>query len=305
MLSDAIDRYVALNRAAGRVFNEQARNLANYAAFAESRGEQHVRTQTVLDWSQRAPSVRRRRELILTVRCFALAMMVENPVHEVPSAELQPRAPYTRPEPYIFSRGQIAALVANAEACATRHCPVPGQYTTLFGLIAATGLRFSEALGLDVGDITADGLLIRAAKRKGRRLLPLHATTDAALDRYMRARSRVRVDTDAVFLADGGGRLAKGTARQVFHRILAATGLKGAAKGGRNPRIHDLRHSFAVRSLEACATNRTLTARHMVALSTWLGHASIVGTYWYLEGTPELMRRIAEQTEAFCQEGAP
>ena len=304
MLSDSVDRYVSLHRAAGHVFSQTARILAAFASFSEERGDTHVRVQTCLDWVHRFSSARQRRRFLLAVRRFALAMAAEDLRHEVPSPNLLPLAPYTRPQPYIFSPSQIAALIAAAEDCATVRCPVPGQFPTLFGLVAVTGLRISEAIALDAGDITEDGLLVRLAKNRGRRLLPLHATTEAALSRYLQNRSRVTVDTDAVFLGDNGERLKYDTAWRVFTRMLHATGLKGAAAKGRNPRIHDLRHSFSVRSLEACATGRTRTARHMAALSNYLGHSTIDHTYWYIEGTPLLMRRIAERTEAFRREGA-
>jgi integrase len=108
-----------------------------------------------------------------------------------------------------------------------------------------------------------------------------------------------------MFLGDRGGRLSEGTVRGTFRRMLALTGLTGAAHGGRNPRIHDLRHTFAVRSLEACAAERGAVARHMVALSSWLGHVNIVDTYWYLEGTPAVLGRIAASTEAFAAGDRP
>ena len=118
---------------------------------------------------------------MLTVRKFALAMVAEDPMHEVPSLELLPRSSYSRPKPYIYSRSAICALINNAEAGATRGCPVPTQYPTMFGLIASTGMRLGEAMALDVADVTVDGLLIQGAKRGGRRLLPLHPTTDAVM----------------------------------------------------------------------------------------------------------------------------
>lgn len=305
MLSRDVERYVALQRASGFIFNHQARVLESYADFAAAKGECSVRVQTVLDWSRHAASPQRRRTLLLTVQRFALAMIAEEPRHEVPSADLLPRAKRARQQPYIYSAAEIEALVACAEVSATRGCPVPGQYPTLFGLLAATGMRVSEALALDLDDITADGLLIREAKRKGRRLLPLHPTADDALRRHLAARRRARVKSDAIFfLADGGGRLAYGTAANVFHRMLDRTGLTHAAAGGQNPRIHDLRHSFAVKSLAACGSDRNTIAQHMVGLSTYLGHVNISDTYWYLEGTPALMRQIADRGEAFCSGGA-
>lgn len=303
MLRHDVERHVALQRASGFIFNDQGRVLKSYADFATAKGECFVRVQTVLDWSRHAASLQRRRTLLLTVRRFALAMSAEEPIHEVPSADLLPRAKRARQKPYIYSDDEIAALVEAAEKSATRGCPVPGQYPTLFGLLAASGMRVSEALALDLGDITADGLLIRAAKRKGRRLLPLHPTTDDALQRHLAARRRVPAKTDAFFLADGGGRLAYGVALAVFHRMLDQIGLAHAAAGGRNPRIHDLRHSFAVRSLAACGSDRSTIAQHMVGLSTYLGHVNISDTYWYLEGTPALMRQIADRGEAVCTGG--
>ena len=305
MLSAAVERYIALMRACGFIFDAQAGLLTDYAAFAEAHGDTHVRTATVVDWSRKGSSPRRRRTIYLTVRRFALAAVAEDVHHEVPPPDLLPRAAKQRPTPYIYAADKIAALVVVADQAASRCCRVPGQYRVLFGLLAATGMRISEALGLDLGDVTPDGLLIREAKRRGRRLLPLHQTVDAALEAYLVQRARIPDVSDALFLGDRDGRLCEGTARGVFHRMLALTELTGAAQGGRNPRIHDLRHTFAVRSLEACAANRDAVARHMVALSIWLGHVNIVSTYWYLEGTPVVLGQIAASTETLVAGDRP
>lgn len=306
MLSEAVDRYVALHRAAGRVFEDAALHLADYAAFAQARGEDHVRTRTALEWARWGKSARQRRRRLLIVRRFAEAMAAESDGHEVPPADLLPRTPYVRPKPYIYSPAEIASLLAAADACSTAGCPVAGQYRVLFGLIACTGLRVSEALGIDLGDMAGEELLIRSAKRKGRRLLPLHATARTVLGRHVAARHRVQAGTDALFLADSRRRLSSKVVWKVFQRMLVRTGLKGKGSEGRNPRIHDLRHTFSVRSLEALrATDRTVATRHMVALSTWLGHSRVEGTYWYLDAAPELMRQIAGQTEKHYKEGAP
>jgi integrase len=305
MLRRDMERYVALQRVSGFLFDVQARALGSYVAFATNAGDTFVRTARVLDWSLCAASAQRRRTLLLTVRRFALALTAEEPRHEVPSADLLPRGKRARQQPYIYSVAEIKALVACAEEMATRGCPVPGLFPTLFGLLAATGMRISEALALDMGDITEDGILIRQAKRKGRRLLPLHPTTTQALSWYLGVRQGVGAGCDAVFLADAGGRLSYGAVRRVFLRMLQRTGLAHAAKWGRHPRIHDLRHSFAVRSLEACGPDRRAIARHMIGLSTYLGHVNISDTYWYLEATPALMRQIATRGEAHLERGAP
>lgn len=300
MLSAAVERHVTLMRACGFVFDEQAELLTDYASFAEGRGETYVRTEAVLAWSCKAASPLRRRTLYLTIRRFALIAVAEDARHEVPPPDLLPRAARLRPAPYIYAPEDVAALVAVADRVASRRCRVPGQYGVLVGLLAATGMRISEALGLDLADITPDGILIREAKRRGRRLLPVHLTVEAALRTHLVRRARVPDASEAIFLGDRGGRLSDSTVRSTFPRMLTLAGLTGGARGGRNPRIHDLRHTFAVRSLEACASGRGAVARHMVALSTWLGHVNIVDTYWYLEGTPVVLRRIAESTEAFA-----
>lgn len=305
MLRRDMERYIALRRACGYRFDQQARILEKFVTFATSAGDIFIRTSRVLDWSLYAASAQRRRTLLLTVRSFALALTAEDPRHEVPSADLLPRAKRARQQPYIYSGAEIEALIACADEMATCGCPVPGLYPTLFGLLAATGMRISEALALDMGDITADGILIRRAKRKSKRLLPLHPTAIRALSRYLDVRRRVHAGCDAIFLADAGGRLSYGVARHVFVRMLKKTGLAHAAKGGRHPRIHDLRHSFAVRSLEACGPDRGDIARHMVGLSTYLGHLNISDTYWYLEATPTLMRQIAARGEAYLEGGTP
>ena len=159
MLTRDVERYVALQRASGFIFNHQARVLESYADFAAAKGECSVRVQTVLDWSRHAASPRRRRTLLLTVQRFALAMIAEEPCHEVPSADLLPRAKRARQQPYIYSAAEIEALVACAEVSATRGCPVPGQYPTLFGLLAATGMRVSEALATRSGYFACSGSL--------------------------------------------------------------------------------------------------------------------------------------------------
>jgi len=182
MLRREMERYVAVQRTSGFIFDDQARVLESYVAFAIAAGDMFVRTQRVLDWSLRTTSAQRRRTLLLTVRRFALWLTAESARHEVPDADLLPRARRARQQPYIYSSAKIEALVHCAEETATRGCPVPGLYPTLFGLLAATGMRISEALALDMSDITADGILIRHAKRKGRRLLPLSVVDGRQVD---------------------------------------------------------------------------------------------------------------------------
>jgi integrase/recombinase XerD len=167
--------------------------------------------------------------------------------------------------------------------------------------LAATGLRVSEALHLRVSDITADGLLIRKTKFQKTRLVPLHDTAVKGLARYLVHRQKMRRGGDHVFVSDDGQPLVYWKVHSVFRTLLKSAGIKPS--GGRWPRIHELRHTFAVRALESSPTGRQRIGQHMVALATYLGHVNINATYWYLETTPELLRDIAVVTENFARGG--
>jgi integrase len=209
-----------------------------------------------------------------------------------------------RRAPYIYKSHDIVRLLRAATALEPAGSIRPIMYTTLFGLLAATGIRIAEALTLQVDDVTSDGLVIRESKFHKSRLLPVHTTTRQALDGYLIARRRAAVADHALFISVAGKSLPHATVRNVFLGLLDRTKLRGA-HAGRDPRIHDLRHTFAVRSLEQCRHDSNAIARHIVALSTYLGHAHVTDTYWYLQATPVLMGQIAEAGEALLMGGAP
>jgi integrase len=179
----------------------------------------------------------------------------------------------------------------------------PRTYAALISLLAATGLRISEALHLLVSDITSDGLLIRRTKFQKTRLVPLHETAVTGLGNYLTRRQEMRRGGDHVFVSDEGQPLVYWKVRSVFRTLLKSTGLKPS--GGRWPRIHELRNTFAVRALESSPTGRQRIGQHMLALATYLGHVNIDATYWYLETTPELLRDIAVVAENFVHGGRP
>jgi integrase len=163
-------------------------------------------------------------------------------------------------------------------------------------------LRISEALKLQIADVTHDGLLIRETKFRKTRLTPLHDTAAAGLARYLKRRRRCSSD-DYVFVCDHGQPLPYHTVKGTFDRLLRKASV-GPAPGGRHPRVHDLRHTFAVRALQASPVGRTRSGKHMVALATYMGHVNIYATYWYLEATADLMRDVAAVGEAFMCGGA-
>jgi len=159
-------------------------------------------------------------------------------------------------------------------------------------------MRLSEAINLRLEDITEDGLVIRNTKFGKSRLIPLHPTAQAALERYLPKRRLFAPSADHVFVSLRKHKLLRHDAYVVFRKSIEKVGIQRHL-GLPRPTIHALRHTFAVRALEGCPDDRDRITQHMVALSTYLGHSDIKHTYWYLEATPELMRNIAESTQRY------
>jgi integrase len=300
MLSDDLDRHISLHHALGFKFRTQSLLLRNYVAYAEARGDQVISADRVLAWAVEAPSPEQRRNRLLEVRRFAIAMYAEDDRHEVPAADALGRGLFTRRIPHIYSPEDIRRLMAAAASLAPAGTIRPVTFVTLFGLLAATGMRISEALALRLSDITDDGLVIEKTKFKKSRLLPLHPSTRGALDAYLAVRLRVATESAALLIGNTGEAVAYPTVIAVFLRLTRSIGLRGpSGRGG--PRIHDLRHTFAVRSLERCPHDAAAVSRHIVGLSTYLGHAHVTDTYWYLQASPALMTHIADAGEALHQ----
>ena len=295
MLTAHVERYVALRQALGFKLRNVSRQLGAFARFAAARGDAHLRASSAVDWAAAAHSPSARHIRLRDVVHLARFLHAEDPVHEVPPSRLF-HAPKVRSLPYIYAPEEIAQIV-EATGCLRTTYPLRRQaYATLFGLIAAIGLRVSEALDLRLDDVLPDGVLrIRKTKFGKSRLVPLHPTVAAALNRYLDLRRGSAVTDDHLFLSARHRRMPYSTVNCTFRRVLRLAGVARARS--RPPRIHDLRHTFATRALERCSTRREAVTRHFVALATYLGHADIAHTYWYLEATPELMTDIAAAAE--------
>ncbi|HEY9212167.1 MAG TPA: tyrosine-type recombinase/integrase [Ancylobacter sp.] len=303
MLMAHVARFVALQRSRGLRFEDQERLLISYARFASAAGDGFVMTERVRAWSSAATSPGQARVRYDTARRFAVFLRAEDGCHEVPPPGAFGRGKRPRPAPYVLSPTEIAAIMTAALDVPPKGTVSPLTYHHLFGLLAATGLRISEALALKRDDLTDDGLVVRDAKFGKSRLLPLHPSARAALDRYLAVRDRLGAGED-LFVVKHGRAPTKVRAYCVFVRLARALGIRGAP-GTRGARLHDLRHSFAVRSLTACPPDRAAVTRHMLALSTYMGHADVAATYWYLQATPVLLNDIAAQAEqAFAGGGA-
>jgi integrase len=298
----AIEAYLAVRRAAGFALGNTEYLLRSFARFATAQKQTHIRTATVIRWASQARSVAQRHVRYQTVCLLAKYLCVEDPRHESPPPNYFGYRKVRR-IPRIYSRDEIARLVLAATKLPSFDSLLPKTYATLISLLAATGLRVSEALRLRISDITADGLLIRKTKFQKTRLVPLHDSAVLGLARYLAYRQKMRRGGDHVFVSDDGQPLMYWKVHSMFRKLLKAATIKPI--GGRWPRIHELRHTFAVRALESSPTSRQRIGQHMVALATYLGHVNINATYWYFESTPELLRDIAVVAETFTQGGQP
>lgn len=302
MLSDSMHTYLSLRRAAGFKLDTVETYLQSYVHFATSRGNTHVIGKTVINWAAKARSENSRALRLEHLIRFARFVRAEDPRHEIPPGQVFCRRRH-RPTPCILTDQEVARLLCEAGNLGPRGSLRPHTYRTIFGLLASTGLRISEALRLRFDDITPDGLVIRETKFKKSRLVTLHETVAEALDAYLALRRRASSDPHIFVSHRGGGKLHYDIVATTFREVLDAADIPERPNGS-VPRLHGLRHRFAVKALQACPDSRDRVTRHMLALSTHLGHARMESTYWYLESTPSLMTDIAVACESFLEGGA-
>ena len=302
MLVQAVESYLAVRRACGFELQSEGHLLRRFALFSEARGDHHVHIDTAIQWAGLAGTVQQRARRLGHVIRFSRFVRAEDPSHELPRAvfgsEKRPR-----PVPYIFSRENVQRLVQAASQLGC-HALRQKTYSTLFALLACTGLRVSEALHLRLEDLTPDGLVIRCSKFRKSRLVPLHPTTHIGLEGYLEHRRPYAPFNEHVFVSLRRKPLLLRDVHTAFRMAADKIGLK-RGPGLPCPTLHSLRHTFAVRSLEACPVDRDRITAQMLALSAYLGHAKVADTYWYLEATPELMKAIAERCEGFIMGGRP
>jgi integrase/recombinase XerD len=297
----AVETYLAVRRLGGFALLNTEYLLRSFAAYAGAHGEAVVRTASVITWASQGPSLAQRHRRYETVRQFAAQVHLDDPAHEVPSARYFGYRKTRRP-PRLYTTTEIDQLLAVAAQLPPVDALTPHTYVALLSLLAATGLRISEALALQVGDLTGEGLVIRKTKFQKTRLVPLHETALSGLERYLAHPARPPSRGLWVFLSDAGHPLRYRDVHAVFRRLVSHAQLR--MDGGRAPTLHGLRHTFAVRALEATPTGRAQVGQAMRALATYLGHVSIASTYWYLEATPDLLADIAVVSEGLVM-GAP
>lgn len=291
MLIDAIGSYLSVRRAMGFELRETERLLRRFAAFATTRGDTHVRTQTAIEWASGARSSGESYYRLRRVVIFARHARAEDPQHEVPPDGVFCRSP-RQITPHIYTPEEAQRIVNESARLGPPGSLRAPTFTALFALLFATGLRISEALGLHFEDITNDGLVIRRTKFRKTRLVPLHESAQAGMQRYLAVRRAHGGTSDHVFVNGRGRPLRYAAVHSTFRELRQTCDL--LRPGRPAPRIHDTRHTFAARALETSPDGRDRIAEHSLALSTYLGHTRVSDTYWYLQATPQLMRDIAD-----------
>jgi integrase len=305
-MADRVEEYLAYRRALGYQLRITGLLLQSFARYADESGYQGPLSIAIaLGWARLPEQATRRYQAhrLELVRGLARYLAPREPGTEIPPRGLLGPSHSCRTA-FIFSEAEIAALIAAARSLTPADGLRPRTYAALVGLMACTGLRIAEALTLEASDVDLDDniLTVRQTKFHKSRLVPLHPSAAGPLRDYAAARDRRHpAPRDrSFFVSDAGRRLPYGTVRHTFHQLLKGAMPEATPTGRARPRLHDLRHTFACRRLMAWYRDGTDIDRAIDRLSTYLGHAQITDTYWYLTGVPELLALAGRRFEQFA-----
>jgi integrase len=299
-LRQALADYLTIRRSLGFKLQDAERLLPQFISFLEDRGQEHITIEAAVAWATLPVQGHRRwlHSRLTVVRRFAVHMCAIDPATQVPPADLLP-GQKLRATPYLYSGDEIAALMQVSATLWGSHRQA--TYRTLIGLLSVTGMRIGEAIALDRSDLdVSKGILtIRIGKFGKSRALPLHFSTLTALGGYLSRRDRPRVlpsDKLALFVSLTGRRLLYSSVHTTFRKLVQRAGITRRSAECR-PRLHDLRHGYAVNTiLDGYREGGDLTNR-LALLSTYLGHTDPAHTYWYLSAAPELLKLAGDRLE--------
>lgn len=297
-----VDDYLAYRRGLGFTLETPRWLLCDFARYADRSGHDGpLTTELAVRWalSSRSSDPAQAARRLSAVRQFARYRALLDPATEVPPVGLLGRVPRRR-QPHIYSDAELAALLRQASLLLPRGGLRPKTYVAFFSLLASTGLRLSEACRLAPADVDlgAGVLTVQEGKFRKARLVPLHPSATQALSRYAAQRDACRGASGpgCFFRTERAPALTPAAVEKTFARIRQRLGWTAQGRA-RRPRIHDLRHTFAVRRLMRWYEDGADLERKLLALSTYLGHAKVSDTYWYLTGVPELLAIAAQRFE--------
>lgn len=300
-LRKAVHEYLTMRRSLGFKLRDMGYNLRHFVSFMEQRRASIITTKLALHWAKQPQNVQPAQwaARLSFVRSFARHWSATEPRTEIPPLGLLPHR-YKRTTPYIYSDEEIRRLLN-----AAKNLPPPTDlrrwtYHGLFGLMAVTGLRISEALALNRDDVDLkQGLLtIRLTKFSKSRLVPIHPSTVKTLQQYAHQRDCLhpRPPSPRFFISNRGTPLTDCMARWTFVKLSRQIGLRKISDSF-GPRLHDLRHRFAVTTLLNWYRRGVDVEQRLPLLSTYLGHAHVTDTYWYLSAIPELLALTRDRLE--------
>ena len=304
-LAQAAQDYLRIRRALGFKLVEEGYQLRSFVAYMDALNADTLTAEHALRWAtlpaSATPVYRAKR--LRAVRGFARYLKTIDPATDLLATDLLPTGGRTRPTPYIYSDDDVVALMAAAGRLQTRLGAATMR--TLIGLLAATGMRVGEAVRLDRDDADLEHrrLVVRNSKFGKSRQLPLHPTTVVALRDYLLVRDRLKPapSTPALLIGTRGERLTRDYAEWSFRLLRQRAGLRPRPGCG-PPRLHDVRHSFAVHTMLDSYRSGGDPAACATALSTYLGHRDPGASYWYLSAAPELLELAAARLEQHLTE---
>jgi integrase len=294
-LQARVDEYLRLRRALGFKLKEEERLLGQLVGYLETAGASTVNTELAVRWARLPVGVHPNHwsKRLRVARGFASYLHTLDPTAEIPPPDIFPHR-RQRATPYLFSQQDICRLLE--EARRLRNPMRAASYEALFGLLAVSGMRIGEAVVLEREDVDLDAGLVTIRKAKGdrARLVPLHPTSTEALRRYASERDRLcsTPPSRAFFLSSAGTPVHPNALRETFREIMTRIGIRSEEV---HPRVHDLRHRFAVQTLIDWYRSGVNIDEQIPTLSTYLGHVSPADTYWYLSASPELMALAADR----------
>ena len=301
-----VKEYLRLRRSLGFKMRSQGEMLLQFAKRLDRSGHRGpFTTEMVLRWAN-SPKLSRgyRAKRLSAVRCFARYLAARDGRTEVPSRHLVPKVCF-RQRPHLYSERDLEQLLAATGRLWPSYPLKWLVYRTLFGLLACTGLRVSEALKLNAVDVDLEHGVLRIEKTKFKksRLVPLHRTATRALRRYALTRygQQDMRDNSPFFINGRGTRLTYCAVRWAFEHLRDMLGWRNGNGDMPRPRIHDLRHTFACRRLLSWYRQGKDVHNLVAALSTYMGHGKVTDTYWYLTGTPELLAIAGGRFERFAR----
>ena len=296
-LEQMVADYLRVRRSLGFKLDEAEYILARFVNHVQTADtSQTVTVAHALAFATAPPGASRRWQALRlsAIRCFARWAQTVDPTIEVPPTKLLPARP-TRAAPYIYTNAEIGAMLD--AAARLRPAMRAATYRTLIGLMAATGIRTGEAVGLDIASLDYRSRTLTVTGKYGKtRKLPLHQTVAEALTQYLDQREELlpAAECPALLISTRGNRLHINTVEHTFRQLGVETGLRAVSTACR-PRLHDLRHTFAVSTMLDAYSRGADPAAVLPLLSTWLGHCEPSDTYWYLTGTAELLAAATER----------